>query len=46
MAAVVEAPAPPLDDPELDAIAQAALIKDPARRIASPTELAERLRAL
>jgi len=46
MAAVVEAQAPPLDDPELDAIAQAALIKDPARRIASARDLAERLGAL
>jgi serine/threonine protein kinase len=45
LAAVVEAPAPPLADPALDAIAQAALVKDPARRIASATELADRLRA-
>lgn len=43
-AAVVEAPAPPLDDPALDAIAQAALAKDPAQRIATAAELAERLR--
>jgi len=46
MAAVVEAPVPPLDDPSLDAIAQAALAKDPALRIASAAELAARLRAL
>jgi serine/threonine-protein kinase len=45
MAAVVETPAPPLADPALDAIAQAALAKDPARRIASAGELAARLRA-
>jgi serine/threonine-protein kinase len=46
MAAVVEAPAPPLDDPALDAIAQAALAKDPQHRIASAAELADRLRAV
>jgi serine/threonine protein kinase len=46
MAAVVEAPAAALDDPALDAIAQAALAKDPAHRIASAEELAARLRAL
>jgi serine/threonine protein kinase len=46
MAAVVEAPAPPLDDRALDAIAQATLAKDPARRIASAAELAARLRAV
>jgi serine/threonine protein kinase len=46
MAAVVEAPVPPLDDPALDAIAQAALARDPAHRIASAAELATRLRAL
>jgi serine/threonine protein kinase len=45
MAAVVEASVPALDDPALDAIAQAALIKDPAARIASAAELAARLRA-
>jgi serine/threonine protein kinase len=45
MAAVVEAPVPPLADPALDAIAQMALAKDPARRIASAGELAGRLRA-
>jgi hypothetical protein len=46
MAAVVEAPAPPLADPALDAIAQAALVKDPAGRLATAGELADRLRAL
>ena len=46
MAAVVETPAPPLDDPALDAIAQAALAKDPAQRLAGAAELAARLRAL
>jgi len=45
MAAVVEASVPPLGDPALDAIAQAALVKDPARRIATAAELAARLRA-
>jgi serine/threonine-protein kinase len=45
MAAVVEAPVPALGDPRLDAIAQAALAKDPARRIASAAELAAALRA-
>ena len=45
MAAVVEAPAPPLGDPALDAIAQAALAKDPAHRIAGAGELAQRLLA-
>jgi serine/threonine-protein kinase len=44
MAAVVEAPAPPLPDAALDAIVQAALHKDPAQRLAFPAELAERLR--
>jgi len=43
-AAVIEQEPPPLDDPALDAIAQAALAKDPARRIASASELAARLR--
>jgi len=43
-AAVIEAEAPPLADPDLDAIAQAALAKDPARRTASAAALAERLR--
>jgi serine/threonine-protein kinase len=46
LAAVVEAPAPALDDPQVDALVQAALIKDPARRIASAAELAARLRDL
>jgi serine/threonine protein kinase len=46
MAAVVEEPAPPLADPAVDAIAQAALAKLPAQRIATATELAARLRAL
>ncbi len=44
MAAVVEEPAPPLADARLDAIAQAALLKDPAKRLASAAELATRLR--
>jgi serine/threonine-protein kinase len=43
-AAVIEEEAPPLADPALDAIAQAALAKDPARRMASAAELAARLR--
>lgn len=43
MAAVVEDAAPPLADPELDAIAQAALEKDPARRTASARALAAQL---
>jgi serine/threonine protein kinase len=46
LAAVVEADVPPLSDPALDAIAQAALVKDPDRRIATARELADRLRAL
>ena len=46
MAAVVEAPAPALADPSLDAIAQAALAKNPAARIATAAELAARLGAL
>ena len=46
LAAVVEQPAPPLEDAALDAIVQAALIKDPARRLSSADELAARLRAL
>jgi len=46
MAAVVETPASPLADPALDAIAQAALVKDPARRLASAAELAVQLRAV
>jgi serine/threonine-protein kinase len=43
MAAVVEADVPPLEDPALDAVARAALAKDPAARIATPAELAARL---
>jgi serine/threonine-protein kinase len=43
MAAVVEEAVPPLDDAALDAIAQAALAKDPAQRIASAAELSARL---
>jgi serine/threonine-protein kinase len=46
MAAVVEQPAPPLDDPQLDAIARAALAKPIDDRLASADELARRLRAL
>jgi serine/threonine-protein kinase len=45
MAAVIEAPVPPLADPALDAIARAALAKDPSHRIATAAELAGRLRA-
>lgn len=44
-AAVVEAEPPPLADPALDAIARAALAKDPARRLGDAGELAARLRA-
>ena len=44
MAAVIEQAAPPLPDPALDAIVQAALHKDPAQRLASPDELIARLR--
>lgn len=46
MAAVVEDAVPPLRDAELDAIAQAALAKDPAQRISTAEDLADRLRAL
>jgi serine/threonine-protein kinase len=46
LAAVIEAPVPALADPALDAIAQAALSKDPARRIASAADLGARLRGL
>ncbi|MDQ3366454.1 MAG: serine/threonine protein kinase [Myxococcota bacterium] len=46
MAAVVEAAVPALPDAMLDAIAQAALAKDPAARLASAGELAARLRDL
>jgi serine/threonine protein kinase len=45
-AAVVEAEVPPLPDPALDAIARAALAKDPARRTVTAAELAARLRGL
>ncbi|MBA3461750.1 MAG: serine/threonine protein kinase [Deltaproteobacteria bacterium] len=45
MAAVVEAPAPPIADAALDTVVQAALHKDPAQRPRSPTELASRLRS-
>jgi serine/threonine-protein kinase len=44
MQAVVEAEPRALPDPVLDAIARAALAKDPARRTATPAELAARLR--
>gem|GEM_PF-1639714 len=46
MAAVVEADVPALPDTELDAICRAALVKDPARRLSSVVELADRLRSL
>ena len=46
MAAVVEDPVPALADPALDAIARAALAKDPAQRTATASELAASLRAL
>jgi serine/threonine-protein kinase len=46
LAAVVEEEAPPLADAALNEIAQAALQKDPAKRISSASELADRLRAL
>ena len=45
MAAVVEDAVPPLADAALDAIAQAALAKDPAKRIATAAALADQLRA-
>jgi serine/threonine protein kinase len=44
MAAVIESAVPPLPDPRLDAIVQAALAKEPARRTASADALAIRLR--
>jgi serine/threonine protein kinase len=44
MQAVIEHDPAPLGDPRIDAIARAALAKDPANRLASPLELAERLR--
>jgi serine/threonine protein kinase len=43
MAAVVEATPPPLADRVLDAIVQAALVKDPTHRVASAAELARML---
>ena len=46
MQAVIEHVPKPLSDRELDAIAQAALVKTPADRIATPSELAERLRSM
>ncbi len=46
MAAVVEADVPALPDKEIDAICRAALVKDPAARMSSATELGDRLRAL
>ena len=46
MAAVVEAAAPALPDPALDAIAQAALAKDPAARPPDAAALAALLRGL
>jgi serine/threonine protein kinase len=46
MAAVVEAPAPALPDPSLDAIVQRALAKDPAERIPTAEALAAHLRAV
>jgi serine/threonine-protein kinase len=46
LAAVVEAPVPALADPAVDALAQAALVKDADRRIASAAELVARLRDL
>jgi serine/threonine-protein kinase len=44
MAAVIEHAPAPLADPGLDAIARAALDKDPARRTATAAALAQRLR--
>jgi serine/threonine protein kinase len=46
MAAVVEADVPALPDKEIDAICRAALVKDPVRRLASASLLADQLRAL
>jgi serine/threonine-protein kinase len=43
MAAVMETTPPPLLDDALDAIARAALVKDPAHRTASPEALADQL---
>ncbi len=44
MQAVMEHEPAPLPDPRVQAIARAALAKDPSQRLASPLELAERLR--
>ena len=44
MQAVIEHDLAPLADARVDAIARAALAKDPGKRLASPLELAERLR--
>lgn len=44
-AAVIEVEPPALDDPALDAIARAALAKDPGRRMTSAAELAARVRS-
>jgi serine/threonine protein kinase len=46
MAAVVELEPPPLTDRAIDAVARAALVKDPAKRLQSADELARRLREL
>jgi serine/threonine protein kinase len=46
MAAVVEADVPALPDKEIDAICRAALVKDPVRRLASASLLADQLRSL
>jgi serine/threonine-protein kinase len=46
MAAVIETAAPALPDRELDKIAQAALVKDPAARTQTAAELAVALRTL
>ena len=45
-AAVVDEIAPPLADPVLDAIAQAALAKDPSARLPDAAALAARLASL
>ncbi len=44
MAAVMETEPPPLGDPQLDRIAQHALVKDRAKRIPTARDLADRLR--
>jgi serine/threonine-protein kinase len=46
LAAVVEQEAPPLADAALDAIARRALVKDPAERLQSASELAALLRGI